>query len=124
MTADPAAISAYAICSGVGAERAHLLRRRQLPIRPAMTSGDDARRAVVAREVDEGDDRRQLQLGVRPGNVAPHGLVAVQPLLLRTGAPLQEVTQVELVARARWQENAVAYCKEERVAHDLGCERR
>src|SRR5262249_61970109 len=36
--------------------------------RPAMTAGDDARRAVRPVEVDQRDDRCELQLGMRLGN--------------------------------------------------------
>ena len=88
-----------------------------------MTAGHDAGGAVVPREVDERDHRRDLQLRVRPRDVAPHQLVTVQPLLLCARSALQQVTEVQLVARARRQQDAIAQREQHRVAHDVGRER-
>jgi hypothetical protein len=85
-----------------------LFERRQFAIGPAVTPGDDARRAVVAGEVDEGDHGRELEFTVGTGNVAPHRFVTVLPLLVGTGPALQEMADVQLVTRARRQENAIA----------------
>ena len=88
-----------------------------------MAAGNDARGTVLAREVDEGDDRRQLQLGPRPRHVAPHQLVAVQHLLVGARAPLQEVAEVELVAGAVGEQDPIADGHQQRVAHDVDGER-
>ena len=69
-------------------------------IGPAVAAGHEPGRAVLAGEVDERDHRRELQLGVRPRHVAPHQLVAVQPLLLGAGPALEQVAEVELEAGA------------------------
>ena len=87
-----------------------------------MAAGNDAGGAVVAREVDERDHRRDLQLGMRPRDVAPHQLVAVQPLLVGPGSALQQVAEVQLVARARRQQDAIAQREQHRVAHHVGRE--
>ena len=64
-----------------------------------------------------------MQLGTGLGHVAPHGFVAVQPLRLGSGPALEEMTEVELVRRARWQQHAVAQGEQERMAHHVGGER-
>ena len=104
---------------GPGRRLDHLLGGQQLTIRPAMTSGDDAGRAVLAREVDERDHRRELELGRRLRDVAPHRLVAMQPLLLGAGTALQQMAEVELIARARGRQDAVAQGEQQRMAHDV-----
>ena len=53
------------------------------------------------------------------GHVAPHELVAVEPLLVGTRAALEQMAEVELVARARREEHPVAERQEERMAHHV-----
>ena len=93
---------------GRGRRTGHLLGGRELAVGPAMTPGHDARRAVFAREIDERDHRRELELGMRARHVAPDHLVPVQPLLLGAGPALEQVTDVQLVARARRQQDPIA----------------
>ena len=100
----------------------HLFQRGQTAFGRTVTPRHDARRAVVLREVDERDHGRELQLRVGPRDVAPHQLVAVQPLLLGTRSALQQVAEVQLVARARRQQDAVAQREQQRVAHHVGRE--
>ena len=103
----------------------HLLGRAQRAVGPAVAARHETRGAVVAREVDERDDRCELQLDAACArHVAPHRLVAVQPLVLRAGTALQQVSDVELVARARRQQHAVGEREQERRAHHVGREGR
>ena len=87
-----------------------------------MAAGYDAGRAVVAGEVDERDHRRELQLGLGPRDVVPDGFVAVQHLLGRARAALQEMAEVELEGGARGQQHTVADREQQRVAHHVGGE--
>ena len=121
MTAEPAGISAYASCSGFTGS-CICSSAGNAAIGPSMTAGNDAGGTVVAREVDERDHRRDLQLGMRPRDVAPHQLVAVEPLLVGTRSALQQVAQVQLVARARRQQDAIAQREQHRVTHHVGRE--
>ena len=89
-----------------------------------MTAGNDAGRAVLAREVDERDHRRELELGRRLRDVAPHRFVAMQPLLVGARTPLQQMPEVELIARARRREDPIAQREEQRMAHDVDREGR
>ena len=84
-----------------------------------MAPGHDAGGAVLAGEVDEGDHRRQLELGPGPRHVAPDGFVPVQPLLVGARAPLEEMAEVELVAGTRRQEDAVTDGEEQGMAHHV-----
>src|SRR5450631_3082535 len=85
---------------GVGPGALHLLGGGQYPVVEAVTSGDDPGGPVLAGEVDERDDRRELEFGMWLRDVAPDRFVTVQPLLLGSGAALEEMTEVELVAGA------------------------
>ena len=109
---NPAAISA-------GDE---LVRRGHAIARPTVTARHDTRRAVVGGEVDERDHRRDLDLGMRVGQVHPHQLVAVDHLLLRARTAVQHVRDVELVRRAARQQDRVAHRPVHRVREDLGRE--
>ena len=84
-----------------------------------MTAGNDPGRAVLAREVDERDHRRELELRRRLRDVAPHRLVAMQPLLVGARTALQQMPEVELIARARRREDPIAQGEEQRMAHDV-----
>ena len=101
-----------------------LLSRRQAPVRPAMAAGDDAGAAVLTSEVDEGDHGRHLQLRRWLGHVTPDRFVTVEQLLLRPRSALEEVTEIELVARTRRKQDAVAQPQKQRMAHHLCGERR
>src|SRR5262245_47081253 len=77
------------------------------------------RRADLAREIDERDYGRDLYLRVRPRQVHPHVLVAMQELLLRARPAVHHLGDVELVPGAVRPENRVADARVERVAEDL-----
>ena len=99
----------------------HLLGGAQRTVGPAVAAGHEARGAVVAREVDERDHGRELQLdSVRARHVAPDGLVAVQPLLVGAGSALQQVADVELIARACGQQDAIGEREQQGCAHHVG----
>ncbi len=68
---------------------------------------------------DERDHGCELELRMGDGHVAPHELVAVEDLLVGTGAALEQVAQIELVARARREEQPVAERQEEWMAHHV-----
>ena len=89
-----------------------------------MAPRHDAGRAVLAREVDEHDHRRDLHLGVRARHVAPDDLVAVQPLLVGARTALEQVPEVQLVAGARREQHPVAELEQQRLAHHVDGERR
>ena len=108
---------------GLGRLLHHLLGGQHLPVGPAMAAGNDARRAVLAREVDERDHGRELQFRMWARDVAPNRFVAVQPLFVTARATLQEVAQVELIARARRRQDAVAHLEQEGMAHHIDGER-
>src|ERR1017187_5773065 len=89
-----------------------------------MAAGDDAGGPVFTGEVDEGDHGGPLQLRRWFGHVAPDRLVTVEQLLVSSWSALEKVAEIELVARARGKQDAVAQGQEQRVAHHLGGERR
>jgi hypothetical protein len=90
-----------------------------LPVGPAMAAGNGARRAF-AREVDE---RITVRAAVRCGaGRRSNRFVAVQPLFRRPGHAA-EVAQVELIARARRRQDAVAQLEQKRMAHHIDGER-
>jgi hypothetical protein len=63
----------------------------------------------------KGDHGRHLQLRRWLGHVTPDRLVTVEQLLLRPWSALEEVAEIELVARARRKQNAVAQGQEQRM---------
>ena len=91
---------------------------------PPVAPGHDARRAVLGAEVDEGEDGRDLDVGVRAREVRPHVFVAVGDLRLRAGPADDEVPEVQPVARALREEDLVAGGEIRRVGHHLVGERR
>ena len=100
-----------------------LFERRQPAVGPAVTSRNDARRAVSRVKSTNAITDASCSSGCGRGTSLHTSFVAVQPLLVGTGATLQEVAEVQLVARARRQQHAVADREQQRVAHDVGRER-
>ncbi len=100
-----------------------VLRLRMPAALPVVAPGYDAGRAGVDPEVGERDQRRDLQLVVRPREVGPDVLVAVRELRLGAWPARDEVAEVELVAGARRQEDRIADRRVRRVRDDLVGER-
>ena len=84
-----------------------------------MAARGDARGPVLGGEVDERDDRRDLHLRVGPREVDPHGFVAVEDLLLRARAALEDVRDVQLVRRAARQQHRIAHTAVHGMGEDL-----
>ena len=94
------------------------------PARPPVTAGHHTRRAVVGAEVDERDQRCDLQLVVRAREVRPHVLVAMRDLGFRARTPRDQVTEVEAIPRAGRQQDLVADAPVGVMGHHLVGERR
>ena len=94
------------------------------PTRPPVAAGHHTGRAVVGAEVDERDQRCDLQLVVRAREVRPHVLVAMGDLGFRAGTPRDQVTEVEAIARAGRQQDLVADVPVGVMGHHLVGERR
>ena len=99
-----------------------LVRLGLAVVRPAVAAGHDARRAVLRAEVHQRDHRGHLQLRVRARHVHPDQLVAVQELRRRARPARDQVADVELVARARGQQHAVAHAEVDGMGQHLGRE--
>lgn len=75
---------------------------------------------LSAVKVDQGDHRGQLQLGVWVGDMDPHDLVPVQELALGSGASIEHVGEVRLVAGAVPAQDLICDRQVEGMDEDLG----
>ena len=85
-----------------------LFRLRGAAAIPQMAAGSHARRAVLGGEVDECEHRRHLHVAVRLSQVRPHRFVAMQELVGGARAAVEQLRDVQPVARAARQQDLVA----------------